>query len=35
MGIFLALDDAQQETLLAELTLQATAEVRRQRKELF
>ncbi len=35
MGNFLALDEAQQETLLAELTLQATAEVRRQRKELF
>ncbi len=35
MGIFLALPDGEQERLLAELTVKATAEVRRQRKELF
>lgn len=35
MGSFLALDAAGQDELLAELTQQATEEVRRQRKELF
>ena len=35
MGNFLALEPEQQEKMLAELTLQATAEARRQRKELF
>lgn len=35
MGIFLAMDKAQQEEYLAELTAQATAEVRRRRTELF
>jgi hypothetical protein len=35
MGHFLAMTPEQQEDKLAELTIQATAEVRRQRKELF
>ena len=35
MGNFLALEPEQQEKMLAELTLQATAEARRQRKELI
>ena len=35
MGAFLALPPEKQDALLAELTQQATEEVRRQRKELF